>query len=50
MEFTWDETKREIVLAEHEVDFAKIRDVFDDVFAVYIEDSEHSNDDETRFM
>ncbi len=49
MEFTWDETKREKVLAEHKVDFAKIQDVFDDVFAVYIEDFEHSTDDETRF-
>ena len=49
MEFTWDETKRERVLAEHKVDFAKIQDVFDDVFAVYIEDFEHSTDDEIRF-
>jgi uncharacterized DUF497 family protein len=49
MEFTWDEIKREKVLAEHKVDFAKIQDVFDDAFAVYIEDFEHSTDDEIRF-
>ena len=49
MEFTWDETKRETVLAEHKVDFAKIQDVFDDAFAVYIEDFEHSTDTEIRF-
>jgi uncharacterized DUF497 family protein len=49
MEFTWDETKRERVLAEHKVDFAKVGDVFDDVFAVYIEDFKHSTDDEIRF-
>lgn len=42
MEFTWDETKREKVLAEHKVDFAKIQDVFDDVFSLDYQDSEHS--------
>ena len=49
MEFTWDETKRAKVIAEHKVDFAKVLDVFDDNFAVYIEDFEHSTDDEIRF-
>lgn len=49
MEFTWDETKREKVIAEHKVDFAKIEDVFDDIFAVYIEDFAHSTDEEIRF-
>ena len=49
MEFTWDKTKREKVIAEHKVDFAKIQDTFDDPFAVYFEDFEHSTDDETRF-
>lgn len=38
MEFIWDETKREKVLAEHKIDFAKIEDIFDDSFAVFIED------------
>ncbi len=49
MEFTWDEKKREKVIAEHKVDFAEIQDVFDDHFAVYIEDFEHSTDIEIRF-
>ena len=49
MEFTWDETKRAKVIAEHKVDFAKVLNVFDDNFAVYIEDFEHSTDDEIRF-
>lgn len=49
MEFTWDESKREKVLAGHKVDFAKITDVFDDPFGVYIEDFNHSTDDEIRF-
>ena len=49
MEFTWDETKREKVLTEHKVDFANIQDVFEDSYAVYIEDFEHSTDDERRF-
>jgi uncharacterized protein len=49
MEFTWDETKREKVIVEHKVDFAEIQDVFNDDFAVYIEDFEHSTDDEIRF-
>jgi len=49
MEFTWDETKREKVLAEHKIDFAKIFDVFEDVFSMDYQDSEHSDDDELRY-
>lgn len=49
MKFTWDEVKREKVLAEHKLDFAEIQDVFDDSFGLYIEDFEHSTDDEIRF-
>lgn len=48
MEFTWDEKKREKVIAEHKIDFAKIEDVFDDTFAVFIEDFKHSTDEELR--
>jgi uncharacterized DUF497 family protein len=48
MEFIWEEIKREQVLAEHKVDFARIDDVFDDPFAVFIEDFKHSTDDELR--
>ncbi|HEX9928778.1 MAG TPA: BrnT family toxin [Pyrinomonadaceae bacterium] len=47
--FVWDETKREQVIKEHGVDFAEIGDVFNDPFALYFEDYEHSSDDETRF-
>lgn len=48
MELTWDEIKREKVIAEHKVDFAKIQDVFDDPFAVYFDDYEHSDETEIR--
>lgn len=48
MEFTWDETKREKVLADHKVDFAKICEIFDDSFAVYFDDYEHSDESEIR--
>lgn len=44
MEFIWDEAKREKIIAEHKVDFAKIKDVFDDPFAVYFDDHEHSDE------
>jgi uncharacterized DUF497 family protein len=47
--FYWDETKREKVIREHGIDFAEITDIFDDPFALYFEDFEHSTDDETRF-
>ena len=46
---SWDESKREAVIKRHGIDFAEIEDVFDDVFAVAIEDFEHSTDEETRF-
>jgi uncharacterized DUF497 family protein len=49
MEFIWDETKRKKVILEHKIDFEKILDVFDDNFAVFIEDFEHSTENETRF-
>jgi len=39
--FIWDETKREQVIKEHGVDFAKIADIFNDPFALYFEDYEH---------
>lgn len=47
--FSWRESKRQSVIIEHKVDFALIADVFDDPFAVYIEDFEHSTEEETRF-
>jgi len=47
--FVWEESKRGQVIKEHKVDFAKIGDIFDDPFAIYIEDYEHSTEIETRF-
>ncbi len=49
MKLTWDEAKREQVLDTHNVDFLRICDVFDDPFGVYVEDHEHSTEDEVRF-
>jgi uncharacterized DUF497 family protein len=55
MEFIWDETKRRKVILEHKIDFEKTldvfddKDVFDDNFAVFIEDFEHSTENEIRF-
>lgn len=47
--FGWNEEKRLRVIKEHGVDFALIEDVFEDAFAVFIEDFAHSTDDEIRF-
>lgn len=44
----WDEAKRQLVIKEHGVDFAKIEDIFDDPFGIYREDIEHS-ESETRY-
>jgi uncharacterized DUF497 family protein len=49
MNFSWDEAKRERVLIEHKVDFARIGDVFEDPFAVEDLDELHSTADEVRF-
>jgi uncharacterized protein len=49
MKFTWDTKKAGRVLAEHKIDFGKIKDVFDDPFAVEYIDEIHSTDDEVRF-
>jgi len=44
----WDEAKRQLVIKEHDIDFAKIGDIFDDIYGMYREDVEHS-DGETRY-
>ena len=49
MKFTWNKKKAERVLAEHKVDFDKIKDVFDDPFAIEYIDESHSTDNEVRF-
>lgn len=46
--FDWDESKRKRVLKTHSVDFAKIADVFDDPFALFFDDHEHSGEREVR--
>jgi uncharacterized protein len=49
IEFKWDPDKKEKVLADHHVDFEKIKDIFDDPFAVEFIDEKHSSDDEIRY-
>ncbi len=46
---TWDETKRKKVIKDHGIDFARIKDVFNDPFAVHLEDFQHSTEMELRF-
>lgn len=50
MMFVWDKSKRQQVIKEHGVDFAKIEDIFEDVFSIDLEDYEHSTEDEQRFI
>lgn len=47
--FTWDELKREKVIRDHNVDFKKIIDIFEDSFAIDFEDYEHSTEGEIRY-
>ena len=49
MEFTWKINKARKVKDEHKIEFGKIRDVFDDPFAVEYVDDVHSTDEEIRF-
>jgi uncharacterized protein len=49
MKFSWDDAKAQKVKDEHKIDFAKIKDVFDDPFAVEFVDETHSTDEEIRF-
>jgi uncharacterized DUF497 family protein len=44
----WDEKKRKQVLKDHGVDFSRLEDVFEDPNGLYLEDDEHSSDDESR--
>jgi len=46
--FDWDEPKRRQVIKDHGVDFERITDIFNDPFASYFDDHEHSDDSETR--
>lgn len=48
MTITWDEKKRKQVIKDHGVDLAEIEDIFNDPFAVYLEDFAHSTEEEIR--
>lgn len=50
MEYTWDDDKRRKVTAEHNIDFDKIKDVFDDVFSLDYVDEDHSTQHEERLV
>jgi len=49
LKFEWDKKKNEINIAKHKVSFEDAESVFQDSFAVYLDDDEHS-DDEERFI
>jgi uncharacterized DUF497 family protein len=49
MKFSWKENKKQKVKVEHKIEFDKIKDVFDDPFAVEYIDEEHSTNEEVRF-
>ena len=43
MKFEWDQDKNKANIFKHSIDFEEARTVFDDIFAVIIEDRFHSN-------
>ena len=47
---TWDNEKREKVIRDHRVDFQYVWEVFNDPFAIEIEDLDHSTEDEARYI
>jgi len=47
--FKWDENKNQINIRKHGISFEEATTVFDDDFAIYIPDDEHSQDEE-RFI
>ena len=49
MKFEWDERKNQLNIAKHKVSFEDAETVFQDSFAVYLDDDEHSSDEE-RFI
>ena len=49
MKYSWDANKKQKVKDEHKIEFDKIKDVFDDPFAIEFTDEIHSTDDEIRF-
>lgn len=49
MKFSWNENKARKVRDEHKIEFDKVKDVFDDPFAVEYVDETHSINEEIRF-
>ena len=49
MKFEWDERKNQINIKKHNVSFEDAESVFQDAFAVYLDDDEHSLNEE-RFI
>ncbi len=49
MNFSWDKEKARKVKDEHKIEFDKIKDVFNDPFAVEFTDEAHSTETEIRF-
>lgn len=47
--FSWDESKRKKVIKNHNIDFEKITDIFDDPFSIDFTDYKHSDEFEVRF-
>jgi uncharacterized DUF497 family protein len=47
--FKWDENKNQINIKKHGISFDEAKTVFDDDNAIYIEDDEHSEQEE-RFV
>jgi len=43
MKFEWDQEKNNTNINKHDVDFEEAKTVFDDIFAVIIEDRFHSD-------
>ena len=49
MKFEWDESKNQVNIKKHRVSFEDAETVFQDIFAVYLDDIEHSFEEE-RFI
>ena len=47
--FVWDDSKNEINIRKHRIDFEEASTVFDDEFAVCFDDEAHSSENEERF-
>jgi uncharacterized protein len=48
--FEWNEDKAEIYLQKHNVSFYEASTVFDDLFAIAIDDKEHSINEQRFYM